>query len=158
MDEVKSLIEYYLALPQRIESLELALRAVSSRYYAAQSFTGCGLQGEFADVQRALSPEKAIVEILTDESIISTRLERARTRLRLFTDEFTVLEVTALKHELLAEYGASPLMMRVYDYIQEIEFYMTGHVLGVIPSDEMSNASMVDIEGMENELKELFAT
>ena len=91
MDEVKSLIEYYMALPQRIESLKLALKDVSSHYYAAKSFTGCGLQGEFADVQRALSPEKAIVEILTDESIISTRLERARTRLRLFTDEFTIL-------------------------------------------------------------------
>ena len=148
----------YICYASFLYTLELALRAVSSRYYAAQSFTGCGLQGEFADVQRALSPEKAIVEILTDESIISTRLERARTRLRLFTDEFTVLEVTALKHELLAEYEVSPLMMRVYDYIQEIEFYMTGHVLGVIPSDEMSKASMVDIEVMENELKELFAT
>ncbi|WP_314062927.1 hypothetical protein [uncultured Abiotrophia sp.] len=156
MDEVKSLIEYYLALPQRIMKLEWALANISPRFYATNSFTGCGIQGNDADVQLSITPEYALAQILIDESIVSTRLERARLRWKLFVDEFIPSDLKRLRRELFAEYDISPFMMRAYDYIQEIEFYMKGHTLGVIPTDEANPTSLGDIEDMENELKELF--
>lgn len=88
MDDVKSLIEYYLSLPQRIMKLERALTNISPRFYATHSFTGCGIQGNDADVQRSITPEYALAQILIGESIVSTRLERARLRWKLFVDEF----------------------------------------------------------------------
>ncbi|MDK7187501.1 hypothetical protein [Facklamia hominis] len=80
--EIKKLIKCYQTLDTSIKQLKISLANVSPNYYATHSFTGTGITNldEAGSFQRAISPERATLEIIGMENRIKKKIKRYELR------------------------------------------------------------------------------
>lgn len=89
MEEVKELIQGYLAIPKRIKALERYLASISPLFYAHHSIVG-GMQvdRDSNGYERSYTPEQAILIITTQEERVIVKIKRLTERWKLFIEWF----------------------------------------------------------------------
>lgn len=124
---MRQTLAHYLNLETKAQELEYKAKQVSRLYYLQRSMTGTMLAGlTNPEWQTACDPFNSVCQIIADENTLYAKAERARKRYALLLEEYTKEDLhrfkTALKHDLI-----SPELQALYDYIQEIEFYLDAH-------------------------------
>ncbi|MCW6663303.1 hypothetical protein NHG23_05345 [Aerococcaceae bacterium NML190073] len=153
MDEVKELIQDYLAIPRRIASLERYITSISPTFYAHHSIVG-GMQVDRDNrgYERSYTPEQATLIITIQEERVNVKIKRLLERWKLFVGCLARDELEVLKRAVCDEY-VTPLERRVYSDLCEIEQYMAFKYHGVAFEDD--GGALGEINVLKGEFEEL---
>lgn len=157
LKEAVRMVLYYLMLPSYIQALEARLRIISPRYYAEHSFMGSGVQMVDSEAyQKALTPQHAVLDIVSDESAVIRRIDRLNFRFNLFSEVFTAEEIERLKMDLYADLV---LLVRACQQVEEVEYFLNERrqqVKNEIAMDTVSAQELERLDEMEIELFSMF--
>lgn len=152
VDEVKELVQDYLAIPKRIAFLERYLASISPMFYAHHSIVG-GMQvdRDTRGYERSYTPEQATLIITIQEERVNVKIKRLFERWRLFIECLAGDELEALKRAVCDEY-VTPLERRVFGDICEIEQYMAFKYHGVAFEEY---GALDEINALKSEFEQL---
>lgn len=131
--EIKSEIEFYVTLDDRIQQLVEQKNRISPTFYALNSLTGGMPLGKLESIyHRAETTENIIMHILEKEAVIQRKIDTLRHKQALFT-QCMGSEVLARLGQDLTRYGVTELVYQAYEAIGEVEYYLEQHKQAINP-------------------------
>ncbi len=141
--EQRATIKNMLAIPNLITAYTDKLKNVSKMFFLTHSLIGGMMVDDLNVYTRSTDPYSAAVLIESEERIIKARIKRLRRRYKLFTDEFTTEEL---------------ITHRAYEWIQEVDYYLTARYEdGIVTEEEQAQKmeQIKEIEGLDEEFEEM---
>ena len=155
--EQRATIKNMLAIPNLITAYTDKLKNVGKMFFLTHSLIGGMMVDDLNVYTRSIDPYSAAVLIETEESIIRTRIERLKQRYKLFTDEFTMEELNTLRRAI-NQNKATLITHRAYEWIQEVDYYLTARYGdGIVTEEEQAQKikQIKEIECLDEEFEKM---
>lgn len=155
--EQRATIKNMLAIPNLITAYTDKLKNVGKMFFLTHSLIGGMMVDDLNVYTRSIDPYSAAVLIETEESIIRTRIERLKQRYKLFTDEFTMEELNMLRRAI-NQNKATLITHRAYEWIQEVDYYLTARYGdGIVTEEEQAQKikQIKEIECLDEEFEKM---
>lgn len=137
-----------LAIPNLITAYTDKLKNVSKMFFLTHSLIGGMMVDDLNVYTRSIDPYSAAVLIETEERIIRAKIDRLNKRYNLFTDEFTTEELNTLRRAI-NQNKATLITHRAYEWIQEVDYYLTARYEDGIVAEEEQAQKMEQIKEIE---------
>lgn len=155
--EQRATIKNMLAIPKKITAYTKELKTVRKLFYLTHSFVGGMMIDNYDVYTRSIDPYSAAVLIESEERIIRARIERLKHRYKLFTDEFTTEELNTLRRAI-NQNKATLITHRAYEWIQEVDYYLTARYEdGIVTEEEQAQKieQIKEIECLDEEFEKM---
>lgn len=146
--EQRATIKNMLAIPNLITAYTDKLKNVSKMFFLTHSLIGGMMVDDLNVYTRSIDPYSAAVLIETEERIIRAKIDRLNKRYNLFTDEFTTEELNTLRRAI-NQNKATLITHRAYEWIQEVDYYLTARYEDGIVAEEEQAQKMEQIKEIE---------
>ena len=155
--EQRATIKNMLAISNLITAYTDKLKNVGKMFFLSHRLIGGMMVDDLNVYTRSIDPYSAAVLIETEESIIRTRIERLKQRYKLFTDEFTMEELNTLRRAI-NQNKATLITHRAYEWIQEVDYYLTARYGdGIVTEEEQAQKieQIKEIECLDEEFEKM---
>ena len=159
--EIKSEIEFYVTLDDRIQQLTEQKNRISPTFYALNSLTGGMPLGRDESIyHRAETIEQIALKIWVKERAIQRKIDRLKQKRTLFRQCMGREVLGRLEHDLRLFY-VTELEWQAYEAIGEVEYYLEEHqktknrINGVGLDKEQQNQMKEAGNTLLNRIKEL---
>lgn len=153
--EQRVTIKNMLAIPNLITAYTDKLKNVRKIFFLTHSLIGGMMIDDLNVYTRSIDPYSAAVLIDTEERIIRARIERLKQRYKLFNDEFTTEELNTLRRAI-NENKATLITQRAYEWIQEVDYYLTARKEAIKQKGEKLNPfSFLDEDPIQQKREQL---
>lgn len=156
-DEELASIKSMLDIPRTINLCKFKLENVSRDFFSSYSLIGGMIKDPFEQYTRGIDPYHAALVITTNESVLKKRIERYMRRYRLFEEEFTKRELEELRASVKSNI-CNNLTKRAYEWIQEVDYYLTArYENGIVTEEEQAQKieQIKEIECLDEEFEKM---
>ena len=161
IEDIKSEIELYITIDDKIQQLTEQKNKISRTYYASNSLTGCMPVCD-AEVlyHRADTPEHIALTLWAKDIALQRKIDRLKQKQRLFRQCMGCVDLSKLWRDLQLCY-VTELEQQAYEAIGEVTYYLDEHRkteerLKGFGLNEEQQAQMADVGNqLLNRIKEL---
>ena len=127
IEDIKSEIEFYLTLDDKIQQLTEQKNKISRAYYASNSLTGCMPLGETEELyHRADTPEHIALTLWAKDIALQRKIDSLKQKQRLFHQCIGCVDSSNLWRDLQLCY-VTELEQQAYEAIGEVAYYLEEH-------------------------------
>ena len=127
IEDIKSEIELYITIDDKIQQLTEQKSKISSTYYASNSLTGCMPVCDTEELyHRADTPEQIALTLWSKDIALQRKIDRLKQKQRLFHQCIGCVDLLKIQRDLQLCY-VTDLEQQAYEAMGEVEYYLEEH-------------------------------